>query len=349
VKSCDLRGHSGYSISGNRGRQGMNIVKGCLAAAVFVAMAASSAGAVAIGANGYYVETIANSIVTTSSLTAQALYNYSTPGAQFPALPSPVSFPYFGGGQAGTTDTTGLATSCFDQTTAVEHPDVIDYGPGPDYTAASYAGASLATGSVHASGQGVGYGVAQSEAIASDTLHFTIAGATGSTVTPITVHWKMDGSWSYNPNAWSGEVYGGLILGGTVRADMAGDNTHPLAFVTAYGRTGESGWASSSYASDTFTNIDFTGVYNLVGPSVDLPMYLSLFVNPAGGLYPDGYTAVGTTIDFSNTGAVTLDLPSNVSFTSDSGVFLTPEPMTLLLLGLGLGRLTLAGRRKNTA
>ncbi len=226
---------------------------------------------------------------------------------------------------------------------------MIDYGPGPDYTAASYAAASLATGSVRASGQAVGTAVAQSEAIASDTLHFTIAGATGSTVTPITVHWTLDGSWSYNPNAWSGEVFGGLTLGGIVRADMAGDNTHPLAFVTAYGRTGESGWASFSYASDTFTNIDFTGVYNLVGASVDLPMYSSLFVNPGGGLYPDGYTAVATTIDFSNTGKVDLILPGNVSFTSDSGVFLTPEPMTLLLLGLGLGGSTLAGRRRKGA
>ncbi len=84
MKLCDLDGLSGYNVNGNRAYRGMSIVKGCLAAAVFVAMAAAVASAVGIGANGYYVETISNSIVTTSSLEAQALYNYSTPVRRIP-------------------------------------------------------------------------------------------------------------------------------------------------------------------------------------------------------------------------------------------------------------------------
>ena len=298
-----------------------------------------------IGANGYYVETIANTFVTTSQLAAQAFYNYGVPGVTFPAKSVD---PYYSGSQAGTLDTTGLATSSFDQTAGVKVPDVIDYGPGPNYTASSYAAASLATGSLHAFGQGVGYSEAQTYAFMSDTLNFTIAGATASTVTPIAVHWTLDGTWSYNPISWSGEVDAGLTLGGQVLADMVGTNYHPLAFVGAPD-TGQSGWASYSYASDTFTSIDFTGVYDLVGASATLPFSTSLYVNPGGGLSADGLTAFATSIDFSNTGQVGLILPSNVSFTSDSGVFLTsqssavPEPATLSLvilplLGLGFLR-----------
>jgi len=313
---------------------------------IFAMMAAPAvATTLPIGVNGYYVETVANTFVTTSQLAAQAFYNYGIAGATFPAKSVD---PYYSGSQAGTLDTTGLATSSFDQTAGVKLPDVIDYGPGPTYTASSYAAASLATGSLHAFGQGVGYSEAQTYAFMSDTLNFTIADATASTVTPIAVHWTLDGTWSYNPISWSGEVDAGLTLGGQVLADMLGDNLHPLAFVGAPD-TGQSGWDSFSYASDTFTDIDFTGVYDLVGASATLPFSMSLLVWPGGGLSADGLTAFATSIDFSNTGQVGLILPSNVTFTSDSGVFLTsqssavPEPATLSLvilplLGMGFVR-----------
>jgi hypothetical protein len=50
----------------------------------------------------------------------------------------------------------------------------------------------------------------------------------------------------------------------------------------------------------------------------------------------------GTICDYSNTGQLSLMLPSDVTYTSASGVFLTqaassaPEPSSLLLIGLGL-------------
>ena len=109
--------------------------------------------------------------------------------------------------------------------------------------------------------------------------------------------------------------------------------------------TGNSGWVSAVYSSNTVSNIDFTGVYNLIGASVDLPMYSNLTVIASGGLLTDGgvSTNLPTTVDFANTGKISMILPDNVSFTSDSGVFLTtvPEPCSILLLGLGglvLGR-----------
>ena len=52
----------------------------------------------------------------------------------------------------------------------------------------------------------------------------------------------------------------------------------------------------------------------------------------------------GTTCSYGDTGYVTFGLPSDVSFTSDSGVFYrqpigTPEPGTLSILAIGLGML----------
>ena len=55
-----------------------------------------------------------------------------------------------------------------------------------------------------------------------------------------------------------------------------------------------------------------------------------------------GLVANGRTVDFSNTATAFLILPTGVTFTSQSGVFLTqtptavPEPATILLLGSGL-------------
>ena len=57
----------------------------------------------------------------------------------------------------------------------------------------------------------------------------------------------------------------------------------------------------------------------------------------------------GMTCDFSNTGSISFGLPQGVSFTSDSGVFLTaatPVPATLPLLAGGLGMIGLGIRRK---
>jgi hypothetical protein len=57
------------------------------------------------------------------------------------------------------------------------------------------------------------------------------------------------------------------------------------------------------------------------------------------------------TADFSHTSRVSLTLPSDVTFTSDSGAFLTPnttatpEPASLMLLGLGVDRVAVACRK----
>ncbi len=225
MKTRNFCGHSGYNIKKNKGIKKMNIFKGCFIAAVLFAMAAAPATAAPIGSAGYYVETLSSSFVTTSYLVAQANYNFGNiPGAKFP----PISVdPNYTGSQEGTLDMTGLATSSFDQTAGLAHPNPNYCSSGcPDQSAASFAKADLATGSLQASGLGVGFSRGTGEAIMLDTLHFTIAGATGSTITPITVHWTLEGTWSYDPASWHGRVYAILALNGWtgawVQVDMLG-------------------------------------------------------------------------------------------------------------------------------
>jgi hypothetical protein len=80
---------------------------------------------------------------------------------------------------------------------------------------------------------------------------------------------------------------------------------------------------------------DFSGTVNVTnGQAIPLSMLLQL--NCIGG----------ETCDFSHTAAVSFSLPSDVTFTSDSGVLLTqtvasavPEPASFALIGAGLAAL----------
>ena len=79
---------------------------------------------------------------------------------------------------------------------------------------------------------------------------------------------------------------------------------------------GQSGWASYSFTSATPTLVQFTGVYDLVGPSQTLPFSLAM----------QTFASNGDTTDLTHTSHVGLILPSSVRYTSDSGAFLTARP-----------------------
>ncbi|MDQ6760868.1 MAG: PEP-CTERM sorting domain-containing protein [Acidobacteriota bacterium] len=101
--------------------------------------------------------------------------------------------------------------------------------------------------------------------------------------------------------------------------------------------TQASGWASYSFSSNTPGLVVFNGVYALTGPRVDLGIAATLSAS----------CGLGANCDYTNTGQFKITSPgSNVTYTSDSGVFLTgapaastPEPASVALLGTGFAAL----------
>ena len=174
-----------------------------------------------------------------------------------------------------------------------------------------------------------------------DQVEFTVAGATASTVTDVSVTFTIDG-------AIAAATGSGLSL----RAiDGFGDASIDVALGTDYasppnfgvGHFWENGWVSYTVDDADPTDITFTDVYQLVGatPSVGVTLDLG---GSAGGGYWDGASA-----DYLNTNAIRLGLPSGVTYTSDSGVFLSnpaaPEPSTWAMLLLGFAGVGFAGLR----
>jgi len=78
----------------------------------------------------------------------------------------------------------------------------------------------------------------------------------------------------------------------------------------------------------------FSGLIHTTGP-----LSLCMYLNTDGYVY-DGF------IDFTNTAQFSWQLPSGVTYTSDSGAFLAPEPATMLTLTTGILAVHLFGRRK---
>jgi hypothetical protein len=343
-KGGRMKQNRGFSI------RKMNIVKGCLIAAVVFAMAAAPA---TVQATGYRVETATTNSVTGSAIPSSASYNYAGyTGAFFYQ-------PYPGPGNtdtnystvlSGTQDLTGTAKSSWDSASSAFKLDP-QYNPQvPATMAASYAAADLASGTVRASatvtpgyyGNGpyaVGSAGATARAIAYDTLLFTNSNTTASV---LTVSWIAEGSWDHLTLP-DGSSYA-LAPAGKVSSFMGFGNgqltTEAISFhgnnyIPGNATVTQSGWTTADFVSTDAMRIQFTGTYTLNPGVSELPIYLGL-----------NMAAYGDRMDFSNTGKMGLVLPDGVSFTSDSGVFMTPEPATLLLLGLGFGGLTLTRRRQ---
>jgi hypothetical protein len=215
--------------------------------------------------------------------------------------------------------------------------------------AAATASADFATGSMHLFASGNANGThASAQAQLMDNVTFSVAGAAPGQPTPITVHLRIAGSLSGDSTS-IGEInlagfdFEGLINGNTDgNVVYVGDLSGGLKTISRL--SASSAWVSTDFTGTTADNLVFTGVYDLIGPSekVLLDMNLIASVTSEGSL---------TTADYSHTGQISFDLPSNVTFTDESGVLLqppstsaVPEPGTLTILASAIGLLTTVRR-----
>ena len=203
-------------------------------------------------------------------------------------------------------------------------------------------------------GFGGGNGIATAEAGFSDVLSFDVSGAAADTITPVTVTAHLDG-------VYGTPLYGGMSLFQLlVCSGSCGDIPYDgvtLGLIPNYnGRTvfevenqpwagaGSisnivGGWISYDIRNQTVDGFDFSGVYGLRGPNPQVGVQVMLFTSASdGGLS-----------DFSHTSKLGLALPQGLTYSSESGVFLSeagvPEPTTWVLMLVGFGGLGAAARR----
>jgi hypothetical protein len=92
----------------------------------------------------------------------------------------------------------------------------------------------------------------------------------------------------------------------------------------------DQGWVSQNIICHTTTCFNLQGIFDVTGPNPSVPLRLNLRLDCQN---------LNCTQDFSQNGTLSLSLPAGVTYTSDSGVFLTssstPEPASFSLVALG--------------
>jgi hypothetical protein len=225
----------------------------------------------------------------------------------------------------GSPNVLGL-TSSFDQTSA-------DAGGGN--ASSSYAAADLGAGIVRAyanSPAANAYSTSNTEVY--DTLTFNIPGATSSTTTLLTMGVTLDGTFNVGTNG--GDTVETKFLFGSAIAETEWSGTIAPAF------TQLAGFTSDTYSLSTSDYI-FQGTIAVQGANPVVQVYFQLLLSC------EAFSVCSE--QYQDTGALSLSLPSNVTYTSASGVFLTssvPEPSTLVLAGLSLAGLWAVARRRKT-
>ncbi len=287
----------------------------------------------------YYIATRAAS--GNNSVAATAQYNWETLGGGAFTSQGPYGSQFLisgcaSGCTAGTVSANPLLTSSYDQSSTGVNLD--------GWSATASANASLANGTIGASSTGIGElygnqtGVGQATAFLQDslTLYNNNPLATPSTVWEVGVNFTIDGTLSATAPAGDATVRATDYFGNAV-IDTVVQNTYPN-YTTAVQYFNQSGWTSVTLLSDSNPDdMSFSGEYTVTGldPTIGIAMNLTA---DCGG---------GATCDYADTNGVTLTLPEDVTFTSQSGAFLTgaPEPGSLPILAMGLALFGLTRHR----
>jgi len=179
------------------------------------------------------------------------------------------------------------------------------------------------------------------ESLMSDNVHFAITDTASSAI--VTFHAHLGGALGSQAgsNTNNYNIQDQFILGGSgCWGSATGLGDGPCG-------SQNFGFLTSSFTNQSATGFDFTGTFQVTNGATD-PFFAALNVDCSGG----------ATCDFSHTAEFSLSLPSDVTFTSDSGVLFsqtaavgTPEPGTFGLvaaafLGVMVQRRRLANRQR---
>lgn len=271
----------------------------------------------------------------------------------------------------GTVDSTGRTTSFTAQAQANAAHNIYDANNNPitiidpAYSRAR-AAASLANASLHVSvannADSGGFVAGSTLATLHDTLNFHVAGADANTTTRVQFQFAIDGSMV---NDGRTTIYGepgsgslvsyfsldNMASGGfgspeySLMAGATWENYRGIFTLPATGMVDDRGnLAQGSWSTLTLNSMVFDGYFDILGADA--------VINPTLSIALD--CSIGLQCDYGNTAKLRFtSLPSTVSFTSNSGVFMSglapsasvPEPGSLVLLGLGLGAAGLLRRR----
>jgi hypothetical protein len=206
---------------------------------------------------------------------------------------------------------------------------------------------SLATGSIKTYLNGTLLGPGQpldtdgyTTGILSDGLTWQVAGG-GTAAVTISVH--VDGTLENNLNIFTQNL--AMRIEGTTEETMSfqGDSASgPSGIITQTFPSANESWVSEAFSNVSVTGFNFTGVFDVTNGEYT-PFYMSFEIDPCG---------YGLTCDFQDTAQVSLALPTGVSYTSDSGAFLSspatavPEPSTWAMMLLGFAGLAFVGYRQ---
>ncbi len=201
--------------------------------------------------------------------------------------------------------------------------------------------ASLGTGATHLySSTAFGNAPTESSTITNigmiDGLTFFVPGGGSANVTMTYVYDGNLGATDPSEPSYSSEIkyfIGSADMDWTGASNING---------TQVGTAETSGFNTFIYTNNTASGFQFQGTFTVTnGESLQLFYTQEMNCN------------TGQVCDFSNTGQMGLVLPTGVSFTSDSGVFLTqsegsaaPEPGSLLLMGLGIAAMGCFARHR---